>query len=186
VLSFELKKKRKRSKNNDWTRIMAQKTNRRSGLTLVEMMLAAAILMVALVGSMAYRYYATLDARKADIQMTAARIGITLLEGLIAAGGPTKTPLYDPTANFPAAQYATKGIKVETATFTVPDVPDGTWTSFGTYQITSGGVVYYARLSTKSIPPTEVNVKIGWRADRQAGALASTDKVMGLTRYMSE
>jgi Tfp pilus assembly protein PilV len=184
VLSFELKKKRKRSKNNDWTRIMAQKTNRRSGLTLVEMMLAAAILMVALVGSMAYRYYATLDARKADIQMTASRNAMMILESWRGAGG-------SDTFNVTTLQ-SSPSLLIADSSFTNPAVPTGftALASHGTVSIHTDNVWYYVVLSTKpvvsGVTPKALNVQIGWRLDRTAGSLASTDKVIGFTTYIAD
>lgn len=159
----------------------------RSGLTLVELMLAAAILMIALVGSMAYRYYSTLDARKADVQMTASRAAMTLLENWLGAKGLDATPAFDPTLRFPVSDYATNGVKVETAT-AGPSVPSD-FTQYGLYKITTAdGMIYTALLASKAADttttpatPRVLSVQIGWRHDRQAGV---PDKVAGFTSYM--
>lgn len=169
---------------------MSRKREKRSGLTLVELMIAAAVLMIALTGSMAYRYYATMDAKKADVQMTAARTGMTLLQGWLGANGLDAVPAFDPTATFPATNFTANGVKVETSIYgpAALDASAG-WTSYGLYKITTAdGVVYTARLSSKpadtvSTPnvPRALNVQIGWRLDRTLGA---PDKVMGSTTYM--
>jgi Tfp pilus assembly protein PilV len=162
---------------------MAKRRQIRSGLTLVELMLAAAILMVAIIGGMAYRYYATLDARKADIQMTASRNAIMLLESWRGSSG---SDTFDATTltSSPGLVIADSG--------TGPAAPSGftTLASHGTCSITTDYMVYYVTLSTKptvdGATPKALNIQIGWRQDRQAGALASTDKVLGFTTYMSE
>jgi len=45
-----------------------------AAVTLVEAVVAAAILAVAVLGASAYRYYAALDVRKAGLQRTAATV----------------------------------------------------------------------------------------------------------------
>ena len=57
------------------------------GLTLIEVMIAIVIIIVAVLGSVLYRYHSALGARKADVNMTAARIGLLLLETWEGSGG---------------------------------------------------------------------------------------------------
>jgi prepilin-type N-terminal cleavage/methylation domain-containing protein len=68
----------------------------RKGLTIVEVMVAITVLAVAALGASAYRYYSTLDVRRADMRTTAARLGLLLCESWRGAGGDTS---YDPTAH---------------------------------------------------------------------------------------
>jgi Tfp pilus assembly protein PilV len=166
-------------------------TNRRlrRGLTLVELMLAAAVLMVAVIGGMSYRYYAAMDARKADVQLTASRLAMSMLESWKGCHGLDASPAYDPTLTLPAGSFALNGVKVETSTATIPAEPTG-FTSYGMYQITTAeNMVYYARLSSApavaGASPRVLNVQIGWRMDRAAGALGAGDKVVGFTTYMA-
>ena len=51
-----------------------------AAFTIVEIMEAMVILLIAMIGASGYRYYAALDARKAAMQATAARIGLLLCE----------------------------------------------------------------------------------------------------------
>ena len=44
------------------------------GMSLVEAMVAITVLSIAIFGGSAYRYYSTLDARRADRKMAAARV----------------------------------------------------------------------------------------------------------------
>jgi Tfp pilus assembly protein PilV len=158
------------------------KGNKRPGLTLVEVMVAAAILMVALVGAMAYRYYAALDARKADIMMTASRNAIMLLESWQGSGG---------SDTFDATAMSSTGLVIADSSFTLPAAPTGftALASHGKVSITTDNVVYYAVLSSQptvaGVTPKALNVQMGWRLDRQAGSLSSGDRVLGFTTYMS-
>jgi len=67
------------------------------GLTLIEVMCAILVLSVAVLGASAYRYYATLDVRKAEQQVTAARLALLLCEGW---RGVKATETYDPVGYF--------------------------------------------------------------------------------------
>ena len=70
---------------------------RNAGLTLIEVMVGMVIIIVGVLGAAAYRYYSTLDARKADIHITTARIGSMLLETWKATGGSSD---FDPLTEF--------------------------------------------------------------------------------------
>jgi len=66
-----------------------------SAATLVEVMAAIIILTVAVLGAAAYRYFATLDVRKADVQITAARLASMLLDSWRGSGGHSGYSNYD-------------------------------------------------------------------------------------------
>jgi Tfp pilus assembly protein PilV len=59
----------------------------RSGLTLVEVMLAAAVIIVAALGTLCYEYLCVDHVRYARAQMTATRIGQLLIEDWKSTGG---------------------------------------------------------------------------------------------------
>lgn len=65
----------------------------RSGLTLIEVMIAITLIVVGVLGAMMFRYGSALDARKADIQVGAGRVALLILEGWKGAAG---NPLWDP------------------------------------------------------------------------------------------
>ena len=69
----------------------------KTGMTLVEVMMAMAILIVAILGAMMYRYHSALNARRADVQMGATRIGLLILEGWKGSMGSED---YDPSTLF--------------------------------------------------------------------------------------
>ena len=160
---------------------MAEK-QKKNGTTLVEVLVAAGILGVVLVGAGAYRYGATLEVRKADIQTTAARVGMTMLETWRTTGGDaTYAPEADLSSTDVAVTKLTKGGG--------PTPPAG-YTAMGEYRLNTDLVQYYATLSSKAgvadVTPKALNVRIGWRRDRGTGNLAATDKVLSLTMYMND
>ena len=59
----------------------------RSGMTLIEVMIAAVVVIVGVLGAMMYRYHSAVDARKADIQMGAGRVALLIMEGWKGASG---------------------------------------------------------------------------------------------------
>ena len=52
----------------------------RRGMSLIGAMVAVVILLIALIGTSSFRYYAALDGRRAGTQTTAARVALTLCE----------------------------------------------------------------------------------------------------------
>jgi Tfp pilus assembly protein PilV len=59
----------------------------RSGLTLVEVMLASAVIIIAALGTLCYEYLCVDHVRYARAQMTATRIGQLLIEDWKSTGG---------------------------------------------------------------------------------------------------
>ncbi len=71
-------------------RVTIMKIRRRrfaSAVTLLEVMVAMAILVFSSVGALSYQYYAARDASIADAQITATRIAMLLLEDWKSTGG---------------------------------------------------------------------------------------------------
>ena len=77
----------------------------RAGITLIEVMAAIVIIAIAVLGASAYRYYATLDARKAVLQSTAARIALLLNENWRGRG-------YDHIADFDPVSHLSSDIAI--------------------------------------------------------------------------
>ncbi len=147
------------------------------GLTLVEIMIAIVVILVAIIGAMGFRYYSALDARKADVKITAGRVGSMLLEGWIGTGGQST---YDP-----VAAYGTDmNISVSG---TGPAVPAG-FTKLDSYQIVINRANYYATLSYRDSTPTqaeELNIVISWLHWNQAGTVSSSDQSVKFTGYIN-
>lgn len=69
--------------------------NSTGGLTLIEVMIAILILSITALATSGFRYYAAMDARKADVQITAARLASLILSGWKGCGGYSGYSKYD-------------------------------------------------------------------------------------------
>ncbi|MFC1737774.1 prepilin-type N-terminal cleavage/methylation domain-containing protein [Planctomycetota bacterium] len=125
-----------------------------SAFTLVEVMVAMAILAIAVLGAMGFRYYSALDARKADVQNYAARVSSLLLESWKGLGGLER---FDPVETFGEDFIVSESDLV-------PPAPSG-FTKLGGYQIEFYRTTYYVTLSYKEAAlsiPRALNVSTSW------------------------
>ena len=156
---------------------MIQKTCKircRRGFSLVSVMIAIVIILAALVGTSNFRYFSTLDAKKAAAKITASRIGLMLCENWRGLGG---IETYDPAASLGSALTIT--------TSTGPAEP-ADFTLLGSYTITVNGANYYITLSWKDVSTglRALNVVVAW-AQRTQGvsSLNNADQSFKLTTY---
>jgi len=112
------------------------------GFTFIEVMGAILVLTVAMLGASAYRYYAALDARKADLQTTAARIACMLCETWRGSSDPNT---FDPAAHF-GTELAIELMKTQEGPHTPTD-----FEVLGTYRIVVEGVDYRAGLFWRDV-----------------------------------
>jgi prepilin-type N-terminal cleavage/methylation domain-containing protein len=140
----------------------------KSAFTIIEVMAAILIMTIAVLGASSYRYYSALDARKAAMQSTAARIGLLLTENWRGLGG---DETYDPTAYFSADLTIT--------TMTDPSgleyqFKETDFNMLGGYQVVVNSVNYYAVLSWKDVSSElrALNVVVAWSL---AGKTESVD-----------
>lgn len=150
-------------------------TKYRAGFTLIEVMIATVIFIIAVLGTSAYRYSAALSARRADLQTAAARTGLLLCEGWRGIGG---ADTYDPVGYFSS--------DLDIATSPGPAVPDG-FTPLGSYKIVFESTDYYATLSWKDVSPglRALNVLVGWdQMGRGTDSLQDANKLFKLTTYV--
>ena len=151
------------------------RTKYRAGFTLVEVMLATVIFIIAVLGTSAYRYNAALSARRADLQTAAARAGLLLCEGWRGIGGVTT---YDPVG------YLNSDLNISASTG--PASPAG-FTPLGSYKLILEGTDYYATLSWQDVGSglRALNVIVGW--NQQGGGTSSVqdaNKLFKLTTYV--
>lgn len=142
------------------------------GLTLIEIMVAVAVIAVAAIGAMMFRYYCVLDARKADVQMVAGRVGVLLLESWKGMAG---LNTFDPTA---IGSISGSGITITSGVSGPPGPSDYTPLNTG-YRITANRVNYYATLSYKDATPTApkmLNVNVAWLSHYQTGTVPSNGR----------
>jgi prepilin-type N-terminal cleavage/methylation domain-containing protein len=146
------------------------------GLTLIEIMVAIVLIAIAVIGAMGFRYFCALDARKADVQITGARLGWMLLENWKAAGG---DGTYQPEMN-----------RTQLPEWAGPPAPDG-FQVFKSYYINLANAEnahYYATLSYQDAGQDNaraLNVNIAWMDRGQEWDGSDPHKTLGLTTYMN-
>ena len=155
------------------------KHKRTAGVTLIEIMIATVVIVIAVVGAAGFRYYSTIDAIKADEQITAARLAWTLLEGWKAAGA---APDYDQRAAFGS------GLTLSSAGWR-PVLPDGftPLASGNCYKIPVSGIDYHAMLSYKDVTgrPRMLNICVAWRDQRLPQLTSTSGETATASNYRS-
>ena len=150
------------------------KIRSRRGFSLVSVMIAIAILLAALIGTSNFRYYSTLDAKKAAAKITASRIGLMLCENWRGLGG---IETYDPVTYL--------GSDLTITASSGPSEPTD-FTLLGSYAVTVNGANFYITLSWKDVSAglRALNVIVAW-AQREQGtsSLNDADKSFKLTTY---
>ena len=155
------------------------KTNRYRGVSLVGTLVAVVILLIALIGTSSFRYYAALDGRRADAQTVAARIALTLCESWRGING-------DQTYNPVIHLNSDLGI---TASSTIVASQPSDFNLLGAYTILfddeRGVNKYMATLSWKDIQPglRALNVNVAWAPREQVANDSSGNKSFSLTIY---
>ncbi len=129
-----------------------------AGFTLVEIMGAILILLVAALGASAYRYHATLDTRKAAARAGAARICLLLCESWRGVKG---IETYNPTAYFGSDLAITT---ITDSSGLEYQYKDAGFTLLGGYTVVANGINYYALLSWKDISTglRALNAVVAW------------------------
>lgn len=140
----------------------------RRGFTLVEVMISILIVMILVTGAMGYQYASTRDVKVSEVQASAARIGMLLLESWKGQQGDTS---FDPVDTFNSE------MTIQTSTIG-PDVPDGSigapLVKLGSYEIILKNVHYYVTLSydgASTSEPMILNATVTWRRDYGQGEL---------------
>lgn len=148
----------------------------KAGFTLIEIAIATVIFVVIILGTSAFRYTAALAARKADLQIAAARAALLLCKGWEGVKGDQN---YDPVDHFSSElmiEYSDEG----------PEVP-ADFTALGSYKVITDDVNYYITLSWRDTTQTlrALNVVIAWEhRGSGTGSFENTDKSFKLTTYV--
>lgn len=145
------------------------------GLSLIEVMFAAAVIAVAVIGGVSYRTHTALDGRKAQIQATASRAALLLCEGWRGTNG---SETYDPVSHLDSdelAVFESDG----------PQAPED-FSELGGYMLVVNNLSFYATLSFKDLDTglRALNVIVAYQSRDQAEkSLEDMDKVFELTTY---
>jgi len=158
-----------------------------AGLTFIEIIIATVVLVIAVLGTSAFRYSAALSARKADLQATASRAALLLCESWRGASEPNT---FDAAAYFDAslaAHFSESDLNIVN-TEQGPYPPDG-FTLLDHYKISVDGVSYWATLSWNDVSPglRALNVAVAWdRRGSVADYFGDADKSFKLTTYVAD
>lgn len=157
-----------------------KQTHCAGGFTFNEVMAAILVLTVAVLGTSAYRYHASVDVRTADLKTTAARTACLLCETW--RGSP------DPNAFDPVSHFGSDLTISSMTSYEGPLVPTG-WTRLGTYQIIVDNVDYRAVLVWRDISPglRALSVNIVWEWNQQGMSLSNPalSKTFKITTYVT-
>ena len=159
----------------------ARKIRARRGVTLVGTLVAVVVLLIALIGTSTLRYSAALHGRRADAQITAARVALMLCESWRGLDG---DETHDP------IQLAGGDFDVKKSSWGGHVTPDG-YTLLGNYEIVmdstnADSFNYYATLSWQDVKAglRALNIDVAWaqRIESEKGA-KNVDKSYVLTVY---
>jgi type II secretory pathway pseudopilin PulG len=140
-------------------------------VTLVEALIAAAVVAVLALGALTYQYLGATHFRIAHAELTATRAGQLLIEDWKGSGAPD-------IVNYDAS---TLGMGFEK-----PDPSDNSY-----YTITVDGIKMYVTLSYSDVDVDEfanitlrqISAKLQWRKDFGSGAVDADDPSIFLTTY---
>ena len=128
----------------------------RPGMSLIETMGSAAVMLIIVLGAGAYSYHACLDARRANMRTYSTRIAGLFCESWRGVGG---ADTFDPIAYFGSDLDITAPLHWDGSQY----VPSG-FTLLGTYRVRSQGIPYGVVLSWRDVNSglRALNVVLCW------------------------
>jgi len=151
----------------------SHKNSRLHGFTIVEVMVAVAIVIIVALGTLSFQYNNVRQSRTSEAQTAAARFGQLLLEDWKSQGGDSD---YDPNA---------MGLGF-------------TLVTTNNYRITLDNQTFYIQLAQQLAPVTsgsnpdtvagvtlqQLSVTVSWRKDFGAGTVSSSDPTLTFTTFV--
>jgi prepilin-type N-terminal cleavage/methylation domain-containing protein len=163
------------------------KTKYNAGLSLIEIMVVVLVISVAVIGATSFKTYCAVDAKKADVQINAARVASMLLETWKGMGGFSS---YDPSLEFPLSTYGSQFAITKTTTGLAE--PTGFAPLASKYRILdkANNVNYFVTLSSKAAiaspaEPLALNATILWRQNYESGNLTGGEHTIQMTTYVN-
>jgi hypothetical protein len=155
--------------------MISRRAKSMKGFTLVDVMLATATFIIAVLGTSAYRYNAALIARRADLQTTAARTALLFCEGWCGERG---DPNFNPIGRFSG------DLDIQQAGSS-PAAPTG-FTLLGTYEVVLEGTTYFVTLSRQDVNGLRaLNIIVAWdQHGSGTNQIQDADKQFKLTSYV--
>ena len=153
---------------------------RQRGFSLTEIMISILIVMVLVTGAMGYQYNSTRDVKISEVQATASRIAMLLLEGWKGQQGDTA---FDPVAVF--------GDEMAIQTASSPGAPDKSsgvpLTILNSYEVVLQGVYYFVTLSYEEPSASEpmlLNATVAWRGDYTQDKLEGDERFVRYSTFL--
>jgi prepilin-type N-terminal cleavage/methylation domain-containing protein len=157
-------------------------TRQRDGFTLTEVMISVLIVMVLVTGAMGYQYNSTRDVKISEVQATASRIAMLLLEGWKGQQGDMSFDPVDMLGDEMSIQTSTWG----------PDVPNNSngvpLTLLNFYEIIINDIYYYATLSYEDASASEpmlLNATVAWRRDYRQNELEGDESFVQYSTFLT-
>ena len=159
--------------------------NVRPAISIIEIMIFIAVLTIAVIGTSGYRYFAAMDIRRSDNEITAGRIASQLCESWKGVGGGVSNynPINDPNI----------GLDITAASSTLaPEKPDSftLLTNGGYYKVVSDGRTYYATMSHYATNSSDgkfqlqtLSIIVGWPAN-PSNDDAATNRSLSLSELL--
>ena len=149
---------------------------KRSGFTIIEVIVALAVILVIVIGALSFQYYCAADTREADVRAGANRLALLMLEGWRGSGGqvPPSTAGFDPVAEF--------GSLVPISTTSIGLA--GVGPELGKYKIVANRANYFVTLSyNDTVDPTlrTLGVTVAWGRNYKAEELDEYVRSVALT-----
>jgi len=154
---------------------MSSKKQDKKGFTLVEAMVAVAIITIGVLGSFGYKYHTTILSLKAAAQLKAAETAEMLCESWRGTKG---SSTYDPTLYVSSSIISE--IEIDDTDFSHLALPTG-FVPLGAYQVSLNGKNYYAVMAFKDIDTKlrALNTTIFYKP-RQTSSYYSDDSLSSL------
>lgn len=157
--------------------------NRNSGFTLIEVMISLVVIMIIGIGVASYMYACVWNAKRADVRITATRVGQLLLETWKITGS------YDVSGNWswnvddfdPTDPFFNLTLPDNFEPITV-DL-GGVGNDLGDYGIQIDGVVYFATLLFDNNQPAMLNARVAWNKNYSSATLESDFMYVDVTSY---
>lgn len=150
------------------------------GFSLVELVIAIAIVMVLATGGLSYLYHSNMGVKKSEAQTTAARLASLLLNSWKGNGG-------DPSFN-PITAFESR--------LSIKDIPSGPaaalsdyanrFSDLGSYHILVNNINYYVTMAyspATSEQPLTLSTCVAWRPDYKSGEISENDPSVRLSVY---
>jgi type II secretory pathway pseudopilin PulG len=138
--------------------------NRNTGLTLIEVMVSMLVIMIIVIGAVSYMYASMWNARRAEVRITATRIGQLLLETWKLSGS------YDGTGNWswnvtdfnPTDPDFNLSLPYNFSTSSVAFDEEPVGVELGDYEAEVDDKIYFVTLSYRDDNPYMLNARVAW------------------------